>query len=187
MELKSHIENTLPSCTVIIPEPTIRLDSAKASLTIKHINEKLRNMNINMLRNDNITANHISKKGLHLNAKGTGRLGLNIITCIRYQYLGFYPEIIWPHKAGCRNSNDNIAIPLEKTKGLNDSDNIHSHLLNIQNPISFPMHVILSHNTYLTDLTCYEINKSPLCQKKKRASSLNPSEYNSYTSRRILR
>ena len=52
------------------------------------------------------------------------------------------PEIIWPHKAGCRNSNDNIAIPLEKAKGLNDSDNIHSHLLNIQNPISFPMHVI---------------------------------------------
>ena len=90
------------------------------------------------------------------------------------RYLGFYPEIIWPHKAGCLNSNDNIAIPLEKTKGLNDSDNIHSHLLNIQNPISFPMHVILSHNTYLTDLTCYEINKSPLCQKKKRASSLNP-------------
>ena len=54
MELKSHIENTLPSCTVIISEPTIRLDSAKG-LTIKHINEKLRNMNINMLRNDNIT------------------------------------------------------------------------------------------------------------------------------------
>ena len=84
MELQSHIENTLPSCTVIISEPTIRLDIAKASLTIKQINEKLRNMNINMLRNDNITANHISKKGLHLNAKGTGRLALNIITCIRY-------------------------------------------------------------------------------------------------------
>ena len=43
MELKFHIENTLPSCTVIISEPTIRLDNAKASLTIKYINEKLRN------------------------------------------------------------------------------------------------------------------------------------------------
>ena len=34
-------EKTLPSCIIIISEPTIRLDSAKASLLIKHINEKL--------------------------------------------------------------------------------------------------------------------------------------------------
>ena len=55
MELKSHIENTLPSCVLIISEPTIRLDSAKASLTIKHINEKLRTSNRNVIRNGNIT------------------------------------------------------------------------------------------------------------------------------------
>ena len=82
--IKVAIENTLPSCVVIISEPTIRLDSAKASLTIKHINEKLRTSNINVMRNGNITTDHISKKGLHLNAKGTGRLALNIITHIRH-------------------------------------------------------------------------------------------------------
>ena len=83
MELKLHIENMLPSCVVIISQPTIRLDSAKASLTIKHINEKLCTSNINVMRNGK-TTNHISKKGLHLNVRGTGRLALNIITHIRH-------------------------------------------------------------------------------------------------------
>ena len=84
MEVKWHIENTLSSCVVIISEPTIRLDCAKASLAIKDMNEKLRTSNTNVMRNGNIPFDHSSKKGLHLNAKGTGRPALNIITYIRH-------------------------------------------------------------------------------------------------------
>ena len=32
------------------------------------------------MSNGNLTTDHVSKKGLHLNGKGTGRLALNIIT-----------------------------------------------------------------------------------------------------------
>ena len=39
--------------------------------------------NLHVIDNDNISEYHIGKKGLHLNAKGTGRLVMNIISCIR--------------------------------------------------------------------------------------------------------
>ena len=86
LQLKTHIESTLPSCVVIISEPIIRMDNAKASFTIKNLIEKLRNLNIKQICNGNINTDHICKKGLHLNVKGTGRLALNIITCIRHLY-----------------------------------------------------------------------------------------------------
>ena len=79
-----HIESTLPSCVVIISEPTTPYDDAKARLTITHLVEKLRNLDIKLLWNSNIMREHVSKKGLHLNARGTGRLTLNIIAYIRH-------------------------------------------------------------------------------------------------------
>ena len=79
-----YVETTLPSCVVIISKPILRLDNAKANYTIKHLSDKLRNLNIKLLPNRNITNDHLSKRGLHLNERGTGRLALNIITYIRH-------------------------------------------------------------------------------------------------------
>ena len=77
-------QHCLPSCIILISsEPIIRRDDAKASFTIKNLIDKLRKLNIKQIFNGNITTDHISKKGLHLNAKGTGRLALNITTNIR--------------------------------------------------------------------------------------------------------
>ena len=84
LQLKLYVETTLPSCVVIISEPILRLDNAKANFTIKHLSDKLRNLNIKLLPNRNITNDHLSKRGLHLNERGTGRLALNIITYIRH-------------------------------------------------------------------------------------------------------
>ena len=84
LQLKLYVETTLPSYVVIISEPILRLDNAKANFTIKHLSDKLRNLNIKLLPNRNITNDHLSKRGLHLNERGTGRLALNIITCIRH-------------------------------------------------------------------------------------------------------
>ena len=125
----------------------------------------------------NITTDH-SKKGLDLNVKGTGRLALNIITHIRHfsQYSGNYHEIISSYKLSCLNPNVEIFVPSEKTKGLNDSDDIFPRISRAQNPISFPMQVTLGHNNYNTDLsdfTCCEI-KSITLQNMKRGSTLNP-------------
>ena len=84
LQLKTNIESTLPSCILIISEPIIRIDNAKTSFTIKNLIDKLCQLNIKQIFNGNITTDHISKKGLHLNARGTGRLALNIITHIRH-------------------------------------------------------------------------------------------------------
>ena len=80
------------------------------------------------------------------------------------------------------NPNDNFFTPLEKTKGLNDSDNIHSRLSLVQNPISFPTHVTLRHNNYntLSDVTCYEIIKSPIFAKCEERVALKSTGYRFY-------
>ena len=75
-KLKTHIESTLTSSIMIISKPIIR--NAKASFTIKNLIDELRKLNIKQIYNGSITTDHISKKGLDLNAKGTERLALNI-------------------------------------------------------------------------------------------------------------
>ena len=67
--LKIYIESTLPSCVINISEPTIWYDNVKARLTITHLIENLRNLDIKLLTNDNIMQEHVSKKGLHLNVE----------------------------------------------------------------------------------------------------------------------
>ena len=44
--LKSLINEKLPSCLVTIPTPIMRLDNAKANLTIHHLNNHLKQLNI---------------------------------------------------------------------------------------------------------------------------------------------
>ena len=48
LQLKSHIELTLPSCNVIKSETITRSDNAKANITIKHLIGKLRSLNIKL-------------------------------------------------------------------------------------------------------------------------------------------
>ena len=83
VNLKVFIESELPTCKIIISMPIRRTDKAKCNLTINHLNDHLMSSNLHVIDNDNILEFHIGKKGLHLNAKGTGRLALNIISCIR--------------------------------------------------------------------------------------------------------
>ena len=60
----------------------MRIDNAKAGLTIKYLCDKLDNLNIYVLDNSNINENHLGRKGLNLNGMGTGRLAMNIISDI---------------------------------------------------------------------------------------------------------
>ena len=77
--LKFLINEKLPDCIVSISIPTKRLDNPKASLTITHLNRHLKELNLRLVDNDNITDVHIGKKGLHLNEKGTRQLAANLI------------------------------------------------------------------------------------------------------------
>ena len=83
-DLKSFIQSNLPYCKIVISTPTYRSDNARASLTIKHVNDYLLEMmDSDIIDNGNINGTHLGKKGLHLNVKGTGRLAMNIISYMK--------------------------------------------------------------------------------------------------------
>ena len=83
LRLKSYIENALPGVIVILSQPIMRIDNAKAALAIKYVCDKLDNLNIYVLDNSNINENHLGRKDLHLNGRGTERLAMNIMYLIK--------------------------------------------------------------------------------------------------------
>ena len=82
-ELKLFIEELLPKTKIIISCPTKRIDNEIAGRTVFDLRKKFINLNIPLILNDNILEDHLGKGGLHLNAKGCGRLALNIMNYIR--------------------------------------------------------------------------------------------------------
>ena len=83
LELRNQINKELPNAKVVISTPTIRIDQAKASLTVRKITEKLISENIETIDNSNIEANHLGRKGLHLNQRGNTQLAMNFISAFR--------------------------------------------------------------------------------------------------------
>ena len=87
MMLKQYIEVEAPECTVIISCPTPRFDNAYAQLTIKNLQKKVSSINKDhVILNDNINESRISRKGLHLNGKLSGRLAMNFKSHIRSKF-----------------------------------------------------------------------------------------------------
>ena len=85
LNLKKYVEGMLPDCNIILSLPTKRFDnnSGDAALTIREVNMSMKTLKIEIIDNDNISDHHLGKKGLHLNERGTGRLAMNFIACIR--------------------------------------------------------------------------------------------------------
>ena len=83
--LKLHIESKLPECDVILSCPTMRCDkhNENAQKTVFDLRKKLINLKVPLILNENITDKHISRRGLHLNNHGKGRLALNFKIYIR--------------------------------------------------------------------------------------------------------
>ena len=80
--LRSYILCILPNVKVYTSCPTIRKDNARANLVLREVNEKLKALP-KTIRNDNIDTTCLGKKGLHLNAKGSGRLAINYISLMQ--------------------------------------------------------------------------------------------------------
>ena len=72
--LKTKISKQLPNCRIILSRPIIRHDHGKANLTIRNVNKHLENLELECIDSNNINAEHLGQKGLHLNPKGKGRL-----------------------------------------------------------------------------------------------------------------
>jgi len=68
LNLKIIIQSELPTCRITISTPTYRYD-VKCSLTVKHIFELLKSLDIDIMNNSNITGEHLGKRGLHLKCK----------------------------------------------------------------------------------------------------------------------
>ena len=82
-KLKNFIENLIPSTKVIISLPTIRSDNSRANIIIKHLNLKLKRLELAHLDNSNINESHLGRKGLHFNQRGIKCMAKNIITLIK--------------------------------------------------------------------------------------------------------
>ena len=79
LSLKKWILYILPDVNVTLSCPTIRIDHQKARLTILRLRQKLLNLNIDVINNENINDEHLGQKGLHLNNRGSDRLAMNYL------------------------------------------------------------------------------------------------------------
>ena len=67
----------------IFSMPTVRYDRAKPTLTVRHLQAKLRNSGLTFIDNTNIEQEHLGKRKLHLNTEGTSLLASNMIRFLK--------------------------------------------------------------------------------------------------------
>ena len=82
-KLKEYILSKCPTTKIIFSSLIRRLDNVDAARVVNETNAKLQPLGTAILRNDNITNDHISRKGLHLNQRGTIRLAMNLIDVLK--------------------------------------------------------------------------------------------------------
>ena len=75
--LRTNISKQLPNCRIVLSKPTIRHDHGKANLTIRNVNKHLENLELECIDNNNINAENLGQKDLHLYPKCKGRLALD--------------------------------------------------------------------------------------------------------------
>ena len=81
--LRTNISKQLPKCRIVLSKPTIRHDHGKANLTVRNVKKHLENLEVECVDKNNINAEHLGQKGLHLNPKGKARLALNFLKQLR--------------------------------------------------------------------------------------------------------
>ena len=73
----------LPKCHIVVSEIIKRKCKATTNEKINKFNSKLKRMNINILKQQNILQEHVNRSGLHLNRRGDGQLARNNISKLR--------------------------------------------------------------------------------------------------------
>ena len=81
--LLDMIYYSIPNCKVVVSEIIRREDIKTLNGKVGEFNRTLKTMNVDILRQQNITAQHLGRKGLHLNFEGNKQLAKNIITKLR--------------------------------------------------------------------------------------------------------
>ena len=70
-----YIEVSLPTATVYLSCPILRLDHAKARFTLNNLNNKMKSLE-NVIVNEHIDGSCLGKAGLHLNFRSSVRLAI---------------------------------------------------------------------------------------------------------------
>ena len=83
LKLKTFISKSLPNSKIMISGIINRTDNAKASLTVKHLNQHLQSLELDFIDNGNIGEECLGRKGLHLNERGCGKFAINLIKKIK--------------------------------------------------------------------------------------------------------
>ena len=83
LQLKSFIQEKLPMTNVILSKSIMRVDTKQREKIVTYVNNKLGELNIDVIHNGNLDMSHLNGKGLHLNDKGILLLyANNLIDCI---------------------------------------------------------------------------------------------------------
>ena len=64
---------------VVLSCPVIRTDNGVANAKLLSLRNRLKRSGNKIINNENISVDHLGKKGLHLTGRGTGRLAMNMI------------------------------------------------------------------------------------------------------------
>ena len=83
VKLKEYVLSKCPSANLVSSSLIVRTDDATASRVVRDTNSKLKHLDTTILWNNNILAEQLGKKGLHLSGYGTGRLAKNLIELIK--------------------------------------------------------------------------------------------------------
>ena len=76
---QNFIEKLCSTCKVTVSSLIHRSDNGKASLTVKHVNDHLQALNVNVVDNKNIGGNCLNNRGLHVNSTRYGKPTINFI------------------------------------------------------------------------------------------------------------
>ena len=79
LSLKNFIEKLCPTCKVIVSNLIYRSDIGKFPLTLKNVNDHVKDLNIDVVDKRNTGGNRLNNGGLHLNITEYGKLAINFI------------------------------------------------------------------------------------------------------------
>ena len=81
--LLDMIHSLLPNCKVVVSEIIRREDRKNLNGELNEFNRAFKTINVDTLKQQNITREHLGRKGLHANFKGNIQLAKNIIDKLR--------------------------------------------------------------------------------------------------------
>ena len=72
-----------PTANIKVSSLIDRYDDINAARIVREVNSKMKHLDIPLIDNSNITRDHVGRKGLHLNSRGTSSLALNLISMLK--------------------------------------------------------------------------------------------------------